>query len=162
MRMLSYKEKIAVYIAILIIVPISLNWISSNPVQHASAATFTVISDQLTRTKAAQLSSHTITFTSTHDLVTNDIVTVDFHEDESSFVVGGVATLATDLDYTMDGQVGTIVGVDGDCTGHVGNNDVVASVNDTTGALSLKNCGNPVFAMNDNNLVSSALSLIHI
>ncbi|MCA9397896.1 hypothetical protein KC573_03625, partial [candidate division WWE3 bacterium] len=46
-------------------------------------------------------------------------------------------------DYTLnDGTTRTIVGVDGDCTGHIGVNDIAVSVNDSLGLITFAACSN--------------------
>lgn len=153
MNKLNFKLFIVLFL--LIGMPLSYGFMKFNQVERVSAASFTALSDTLSRIKTGTLSSHTITFTTTHDIVTNNTVTVDFHEDDSGFVVAGSTTVVTDLDYVVDGQPANMVGVDGDCTGHAGATDVVASVADATGILTLKHCGDWVYAY-DNDIVNRA------
>jgi hypothetical protein len=105
-------------------------------------AALSSISDTMTRQKISTLSSHTITFTASGNIPANQTIAIDFREDapDTYFTVSGAATVAGDLSVT-NGAARTIVDVDGACTGHVGTGDIAASVNDTTGVLTLLTCG---------------------
>lgn len=103
-------------------------------------AALSSISDTMTRQKVSTASSHTITFTATGNIPANQTIAIDFGEDSSYFTVDGAGTAIGDLSVT-NGAARTIVGVDGLCTGHAGTGDIAASVNDTTGILTLLTCG---------------------
>jgi hypothetical protein len=102
-------------------------------------AALSSISDTMTRQKISTASSHTITFTATGNIPANQTINIDFGEDSTYFTVAGAATVIADLSVT-NGAARTIVGVDGICTGHAGTGDIAASVNDTTGVLTLLTC----------------------
>ena len=106
------------------------------------AANLTSISDTMTRIEDATASSHDILFTlgASTALDSGETVTIDFDEDGSGYTVDGASTAIGDLDFN-DGTERTIVGIDGDCTGHSEVNDIVASVNDSTGVLTFEACG---------------------
>jgi hypothetical protein len=103
-------------------------------------AALSSISDTMTMQKISVASSHTITFTASGNIPANQTITIDFGEDSSYFTVAGTATVIGDLSVT-NGAARTIVGVDGLCTSHTGTGDIAASVNDTTGVLTLLTCG---------------------
>lgn len=111
--------------------------------QTTSAVALDTLSDTMTRLKVSPVtSSHDILFDlySTTTLDASETVAIDFHEDDSDFTVAGATTTTSDLGFN-DGTERTIVGVDGDCTGHTDVNDIVASINDTTGVLTFLACG---------------------
>lgn len=102
-------------------------------------AAISTISDTMTRQKISTASSHTITFTASGNIPANETIAIDFGEDSTYFTVDGTGTAIADLSVT-NGAARTIVGVDGLCTGHSGNGDIAASVNDSTGVLTLTTC----------------------
>ncbi len=108
----------------------------------AHAGTVTAVSDVLTRLKVNTTSSHDITFTLTgsNTFAATETITVDFGEDDSKFVVDGASSAIADFDFN-DGAERTIVGVDDDCTGHSGVNDLAVGINDTTGVVTFRACG---------------------
>ncbi len=110
-------------------------------IQSVFAADLTTLSDLMTRTKKSVASSHDITFTLDvgTDLDPAETVDIDFNEDTGGFAVAA-GTAVGDLGFD-DGTDRTIVDVDGDCTGHAGIDDIVATVNDTTGILTFEACG---------------------
>jgi len=112
------------------------------PAQYVNSATLTSLSDTMTRQKVSVLSSHTIQFTlgASTALDATETVIVDFDEDGGAFVVAGSTDAIADYGFN-DGTERTIVGVDGDCTGHSGVNDVAVEMNDTTGVVTFTACG---------------------
>ena len=111
------------------------------PISSRSAALDT-ISDSMTRFKASTLSSHDITFDldGSNTFATTETLTIDFDEDGGEFVVDGASSAIADFGFN-DGTERTIVGVDGDCTGHSAANDVAVGINDTTGVVTFEACG---------------------
>lgn len=107
----------------------------------AQAAALTGLSDVMTRVANDESSSHDITFSldSGTALNADETITVDFHEDDSDFTVAGASSAIADFDF-HDGTERTVVGVDGDCTGHSGSNDIAVGINDTTGVVTFTAC----------------------
>lgn len=103
-------------------------------------AALSSVSDTMTRQKTSTLSSHTISFTTSAYIAANQTITIDFGEDSSMFTVDGAGTVTADLTVTNAATARTIVGVDGLCAGHTNPGDIAASVNDTTGILTLLTC----------------------
>lgn len=112
------------------------------PGQSVNSAALTALSDTMTRQKVSVLSSHTIQFTlgASTSFDATETITVDFDEDGGGLIAAGSTDATIDYDFN-DGTERTVVDVDGDCTGHSGTNDVVASLNDTTGVLTITACG---------------------
>lgn len=112
------------------------------PIKAINAGNLTNVKDTMTRLAAAALSSHDINFVldATTALDANETITVDFGEDNGKFSVNGAASAIGDFGFN-DGTARTIVGVDGDCTGHVGVNDVAVGINDATGVVTFTACG---------------------
>ncbi len=110
--------------------------------QTAKADALTSLSDTMTRLKTSTLSSHDIVFTldASTALDATETITVDFHEDDSDFTVDGAGSAIADFGF-HDGTERTIVGVDGDCTGHSNVNDVAVDIDDATGVVTFEACG---------------------
>lgn len=139
------KTKLFLSLFFVLIVFFVLSFVNPNAPKKAFAASFSSLSDQLSRIKQNEYSAHTISFTTTRDLLVNDTVSIDFHEDDGSFAVDGLSSVA-DIDYIIAGQQATIVGIDGDCTGHnIEERPVAVSLNNTTGVLTLKNCSTWIY-----------------
>ena len=109
---------------------------------HAFAADLPItLTNQPSSQVTSSLSSHTISTITDGYMAPNDTLTVDFNSDATTSNGYTVASgwVTADLNFYESSQR-TIVGVDGDCTGHTGGNDVVASVNTTTGIFTFKAC----------------------
>jgi hypothetical protein len=110
-----------------------------------TSAALSTLSDVMTRLqKSPVTSSHDILFTfgAGNKLDPTETVAIDFHEDDADFTVAGAATVVGDLDFTDGGVEADIVDVDGSCATHTGADDIVASINDTTGVLTFTACEN--------------------
>lgn len=112
------------------------------PTSTVSSASLTSMSDTMTRQKISVTSSHTFQFTlgASTALDASETVTIDFDEDGGNFTVDGASDAIADYGFN-DGTERTIVGVDGDCTGHSGANDIAVEMNDTTGVVTFTACG---------------------
>ncbi|HDL74814.1 MAG TPA: hypothetical protein ENH06_00290, partial [bacterium] len=133
--MKKYLIKISATITILSLLALML------PIQIAQAGEYENETDVMTRLKASTASSHDIVFdlSSGTAFDATETITVDFGEDSSYFVVDGASSAIADFDFN-DGTERTIVGVDGDCTGHSGVDDVAVGINDTTGVVTFEAC----------------------
>lgn len=111
-------------------------------VPDAKAGEYENETDVMTRLIANTLSSHDITFdlSSGTTFDTTETITVDFGEDDTRFTVDGASSATADFGFN-DGTERTIVGVDGDCTGHTEVNDIAVGINDTTGVVTFTACG---------------------
>ena len=136
---MKQKQKNTLRKAIVTIAIIALNTMYFPTV---SAAALANISDIMTRIDNGIVSSHDITFDldGSNTFATTETLTIDFDEDGGEFVVDGASSAIADFGFN-DGTERTIVGVDGDCTGHSAANDVAVGINDTTGVVTFEACG---------------------
>ena len=111
-------------------------------VKVARATDVSDASDTMTRQQISTASSHDIQFTlsASETFATTETIILDFNEDSSGFTLDGASVAIADIDFN-DGTERTIVGVDGDCTGHSGANDVAITVADATGIITVTACG---------------------
>ncbi len=141
MRMIKKKSRMLVKSAALITILALVALIL--PANVAFAGELENEKDTMTRVKTAETSSHTIVFnlSASNTFAAGETITIDFNEDSAAgFTVAGAASAIADFDFN-DGTERTIVGVDGDCTGHSGVNDVAVGINDSTGVVTFTACG---------------------
>lgn len=108
------------------------------------AASVSLRKDQVTSHSLSASASHTITFalSSTNTFAAGESVVIDFHEDESRFVVTGAGALASSFSFN-DGSARTIFSVTSgaaSCVGSVGANDVAVGIADATGIITFLAC----------------------
>lgn len=107
----------------------------------AQAASFSAMSDTLTRLKTSTVSSHTIkmTMAAANTFATGETITVDFGEDDSHFSVAGAASIVDDFDITtVKSTVVTEAVIVTPCS--AGANNIGFSIDDATGIVTFTAC----------------------